>query len=588
MLPPTPPSPRRSRLLSAGAARLAALVVAFAGLGLAAAVGSSCATATIEGGEGGSDGGSGLPICLLHNCASDAECGGCSLGRNRCLPIEGRCVACDSETESGCTLGEVCSEFGQCVPEGLGCPVDDHGQPAVACASDLDCAACDPQHRVCDLAQGGVCVGCTTENTSECPTNNACENGVCSPSCPKICTTDVECSKCGAEGSEAHACNAHKCAECSPSFPCPQGKTCTPGGKCATPCGTDGKGSCMTNADCSGCEGESNTCHMSNGSGVCGPVVLSCDALAGSGKLLPEPWGSKTALCESEFDCEGIHADYNLGAKLREATGVAGIKDATVPYSMHKCAAVTAGSGNTPLVCGVCLPCVTDTDCADINADLHSEKLFGPKGSPEAATLIDQTFGKNDHVVHMFCDLVGGSYGLCSMCPGVVYDCGAGTGGGGPGVCDHDVCTSGGPLGSMCDACTTEVCKYDSYCCTTAWDSYCVTEVAQYCPGMSCGAPMGCAHDECAVGPKLDPMCSSCAAAVCAADAYCCSTSWDSKCVSEVPKHCPGKTCAPTPCASPADCPWPLGCTPAKTCGPCKTNADCTPDMCDTFTGECY
>jgi hypothetical protein len=327
---------------------------------------------------------------------------------------------------------------------------------------------------------------------------------------------------------------------------------------------------------------------MSNGSGVCGPVVLSCDALAGSGKLLPEPWGSKTALCESEFDCEGIHADYNLGAKLREATGVAGIKDATVPYSMHKCAAVTAGSGNTPLVCGVCLPCVTDTDCADINADLHSEKLFGPKGSPEAATLIDQTFGKNDHVVHMFCDLVGGSYGLCSMCPGVVYDCGAGTGGGGPGVCDHDVCTSGGPLGSMCDACTTEVCKYDSYCCTTAWDSYCVTEVAQYCPGMSCGAPMGCAHDECAVGPKLDPMCSSCAAAVCAADAYCCSTSWDSKCVSEVPKHCPGKTCAPTPCASPADCPWPLGCTPAKTCGPCKTNADCTPDMCDTFTGECY
>ncbi|HZF54064.1 MAG TPA: hypothetical protein VE093_35710 [Polyangiaceae bacterium] len=590
MLPirPTPPSPRRTRLLSFSAARVAAVLVAFAGLGASAIIGASCATATVEGGDGGGDGGTGKPICLLHNCNSDAECAACSLGRNRCLPGEGRCVACDSETETGCTLGETCSEFGQCVPEGLGCPVDDHGQPAVTCATDVDCAACDPQHRICDLSQGGVCVGCTAENTSECPTNNSCVDGACSPSCPKVCTSDEECSKCGAEGSEAHACNAHKCAQCSPSVPCPEGQTCKPSGTCATPCGTDGKGACAANTDCSGCEGEATTCHVSNGSGICGPQVLSCGALAGSGKLLPEPWGSKTSLCESEFDCEGIHANYNVGAVLRNATGIAEIKDATVPYPMHKCAAVTAGSGSMPLVCGVCLPCVVDADCQDIDADLISEKLFGPAGSPEAAALIDQTFGKNDHTVHMYCDLVGGSYGLCAACPGIVYDCGVGMGGGGPGVCDHDVCTAGGPLGTGCDMCASQVCAVDSFCCDTQWDAQCISEVAQYCAGMSCGAPTGCAHDECSAGGKLDPMCSQCATDVCAADAYCCSTAWDATCVSEVAKHCPMKMCGPQACQSPADCPWPLGCLPNKTCGKCTSNADCTPDMCDTFYGECY
>lgn len=541
-LPKPSSRPRRSRFLSAGAVRLAALLTALVGVSASVIAGSSCATATIEGGEGGSDAGlSG--ICILHNCASDSECGACSLGRTRCLPGEGRCVACDSETETGCTLGERCSEFGQCIPEALECPVDEHGQPAVACATDIDCSACDPQHRVCDVAQG-LCVGCTAENTTECPTNHQCVDYVCSPACPEVCTTDAECGDCGAPGKEAHACNAHKCAECSPTSPCPEGEECSAKGVCTTPCGSDGKGACATDADCSGCEGESTTCHVSGGSGVCGPVVLSCEALAGTGKILPDPWGPSTSLCQSEFDCEGIHADYNVGQVLRDETGVAEIKDAIVAYDMHKCAAVTAGSGDNPLICGVCVPCASDADCQDINADLYSEQLFGPKGSPEAAVLIDKTFGQNEHIVHMFCDLVNGSYGICSACPGVVVDCGSGTGGG-MGTCDHDVCSVGGPLKTDCDMCTMELCAVDPYCCDTAWDSYCVNEVEQFCTGMNCGMPMGCAHDECMEGDKLDPTCSTCATAVCGDDPYCCDTKWDSYCVGAVPMFCPDKMCAP-------------------------------------------
>ena len=69
---------------------------------------ASCATQVVPPGPG-DDTGAGL-ICLLHNCNTDAECTGCSLARSRCLPATHQCVACDSETASGCVIGERCSE----------------------------------------------------------------------------------------------------------------------------------------------------------------------------------------------------------------------------------------------------------------------------------------------------------------------------------------------------------------------------------------------------------------------------------------------------------------------------------------------
>ncbi|KAI9363914.1 S1/P1 nuclease-domain-containing protein [Zopfochytrium polystomum] len=47
-----------------------------------------------------------------------------------------------------------------------------------------------------------------------------------------------------------------------------------------------------------------------------------------------------------------------------------------------------------------------------------------------------------------------------------------------------------------------------------------------------------CAHDVCTAGAKLSASCSSCAAAVIAADSYCGSTKWDSTCVDEVFTYC--------------------------------------------------
>lgn len=546
---------------------------------------SSCATQVVPPGPGEGEG-PGL-ICLLHNCNTDAECTGCSLARSRCLPSTHQCVACDSETATGCVIGERCSEWGVCVPEGLECPTDDRGEPTVACALDTDCAACDPQHRVCDVLQGS-CVGCTSENTSECPATDYCFESQCVARCPSVCTNDGECAQCGSEGHEAKACNAHSCAECSPTYPCPNGMMCTPSGACVTQCGSDGAGACATDTDCAGCAGGAVKCHLpASGPGTCGPEAATCDQLVSSGMALPEPWGASTQQCMADAGCAAAMANLNVGKLLRDMTGLADIKDAAMPYGMNKCADVTIGSGNMPLTCGICVPCKADTDCKDIDVEPVAEQLFGPAADPKSAQLSAQVFGNKARVVQMFCDVSSGSYGVCAACPGVTSDCGTNGGsGGGSGMCDHDVCTVGGPLDPSCDMCTQAVCGADSFCCNNTWDSICVLEVGTYC-GMACGA-VGCAHDECAVGDKLDANCSMCAGAVCAADAYCCNTSWDVTCVSEVAMYCQGKDCGPLTCMTPLDCPWPLGCTPAGECGPCTTDADCTPDKCDTFSGECY
>lgn len=53
--------------------------------------------------------------------------------------------------------------------------------------------------------------------------------------------------------------------------------------------------------------------------------------------------------------------------------------------------------------------------------------------------------------------------------------------GGNNGTCAHDLCTAGAKPATGCDACVTQICGQDSYCCTTKWSSQCVQEVASIC-----------------------------------------------------------------------------------------------------------
>lgn len=55
--------------------------------------------------------------------------------------------------------------------------------------------------------------------------------------------------------------------------------------------------------------------------------------------------------------------------------------------------------------------------------------------------------------------------------------------------CDHDVCTTGAPLLPACSSCAATVCGADAYCCDFEWDAVCVSEATTLCG--ECGGPYG-------------------------------------------------------------------------------------------------
>ncbi len=494
-------------------------------------------------GDDGSDGQGVDPngaACLLHDCDDDAQCASCSDGRNHCLVAEHRCVACE---EGGCAPGESCSPYGNCVPDGVTCPTDAHGDPTIPCTTSADCVACDPMHQVCDAAVG-KCVACTATDASACLASDLCLADQCAAKCPAACTTDNDCGQCGSPGHLVHACNSHQCAECSATYACAAGKSCSPQGVCVELCGADGKGSCASDSDCAHCGGSASVCHKPlNGSGSCGPAASGCSDLGQGALALGDPWDQYTNTCSNDGDCAGVGVKYDVGKALRDLTGFDAIQDATVDYGMNVCAAITIGAGDQQVSCGVCVPCRVDSDCKPIDVDKVASDALGPIGSIAAKLLLSQVFGDGAHEVHFYCQAVAADYGVCTPCPGVFYACGVGgsaPGGAGGGSCDHDVCDMGAALGASCDACTAAVCGADSYCCSDQWDATCVSEVGAYCP-QACGGAGGpdpCSHDECSAGDKLAPSCSDCASTVCGQDAYCCDTAWDATCASEAESSC--------------------------------------------------
>jgi hypothetical protein len=494
-----------------------------------------------DDGEGDSEEGA---VCLAQNCAEDLDCAGCEDGKTVCYAEEKRCLSCNPDTGEGCDDGETCTQYGDCVPEEVTCEVGDDGEPTVSCSTDDDCAACDERHRICDT-ETNSCVACSAENSDACLPIEHCDAGDCVLDCPDTCDTNADCSQCGEADSEARACHRHRCAECSDDVPCPGNQVCNDQGVCVDFCGIPGEaaGTCNDDADCGGCPAGLQNCAapINGGHGQCGAEAAGCSDLGDGVVVLPEPYDEVTNLCSSDVDCSGIGIQYNVGALLRDLTGIDDINDANVFYPMASCANVTVGVGDNSLSCGVCVPCQSDNDCQDINIDMVAGEAFGPLGSIVSALLLDQLFGAESHEIHMFCQEVGAGYGACLPCPTLVGDCTGtlGNGNTGSGSCDHDVCEEGAALDTSCGQCAANVCDADPYCCTDTWDAICVGEVETECAG-SCTGGSQCTHNQCTAGEALDASCNSCTAAVCFADPYCCQTEWDSVCVGEVQTECGG------------------------------------------------
>jgi hypothetical protein len=99
------------------------------------------------------------------------------------------------------------------------------------------------------------------------------------------------------------------------------------------------------------------------------------------------------------------------------------------------------------------------------------------------------------------------------------------------GTCSHEPWVTGAALADGCSACVAAVCAADSYCCTTSWDSICVNKAKQRCTP--------CSHGTDVVGEPLFNGCNACVTKVCAADPSCCTTAWSTACVDRARTSCP-------------------------------------------------
>lgn len=51
----------------------------------------------------------------------------------------------------------------------------------------------------------------------------------------------------------------------------------------------------------------------------------------------------------------------------------------------------------------------------------------------------------------------------------------------GNALCSHEICSTGGALVSGCQDCATQICAADPFCCSSSWDGICVGEVSSIC-----------------------------------------------------------------------------------------------------------
>jgi hypothetical protein len=169
--------------------------------------------------------------------------------------------------------------------------------------------------------------------------------------------------------------------------------------------------------------------------------------------------------------------------------------------------------------------------------------------------------------------------GVCDMnttvttpetCKNCAKDCGA---------CDlgMDGCVSAatgtnGNSPGFVAGCKTAVCSKDDFCCTSAWDSVCVSECTK--AGFDCTAGTYRSAAKSCSGAGCD-----CECAVCKFDGYCCNVGWDLTCAHQCWVTSPKASDAPPapqwdfswpPCASYV-CSYMSSCCTSSWSSACKT-----------------
>jgi len=180
------------------------------------------------------------------------------------------------------------------------------------------------------------------------------------------------------------------------------------------------------------------------------------------------------------------------------------------------------------------------------------------------------------------------------------------------GVCGDDVCDAG----ETCDSCVPDCGCQEGEVCTAGF--CCLPScTGKECGDDGCGGSCGDCPEgkscngqfQCVIGggagcePSQTPGCGGCPceACVCAMDDFCCSTQWDSLCVTECQDQCGG--CGPKPCGNgtcdaeigenclscAVDCVCPEGqvCAAGQCCTPMCEGKQCGDDLCGGTCGQC-
>jgi hypothetical protein len=114
--------------------------------------------------------------------------------------------------------------------------------------------------------------------------------------------------------------------------------------------------------------------------------------------------------------------------------------------------------------------------------------------------------------------LCGDGFGTCSAKSGSCYD----------------------PAGNITAGCSDEeccniVCQKDPFCCISRWDDVCASHAAVSCRPDCFSTTEACDTPHSTPGCAVDACCSE----VCPRDPFCCQTEWDAECVSLAKQHCP-------------------------------------------------